>query len=141
VSWPWRSPQATRQALTDRVRARYPPEERQRRLREIAYRQLLARWFAAQPAQKDVHGTELTSHVRREERRRLDAGTLLEPLPAALRLSDEQVADWRVRWNKATRGAPIEFDQAQVIAATFIDPVLSRAVDGRRWNAAEQEWI
>jgi hypothetical protein len=37
--------------------------------------------------QKDIDGAELAKHVRREERRRLDAHTLVEPLPAALRLS------------------------------------------------------
>jgi hypothetical protein len=56
VTWPWRSPQATRQALTDRVRARHPQHERQRRLREVAYRRLLARLFEAQPDRWVVKG-------------------------------------------------------------------------------------
>ena len=90
--------------------------------------------------QKDVDGDELTRHVRREERRRLEAATLVEPLPAALRLSNEQLTDWGSRWHKATRGAPIAFDQAQAIAATFMDPVLEGLVTGKRWSAAEQQW-
>jgi hypothetical protein len=56
VSWPWRSPQATRQALTDRIKARYPQEQRPQRLREIAYRRLLARIFAEQPDRWVVKG-------------------------------------------------------------------------------------
>jgi hypothetical protein len=56
VSWPWRSPQATRQALTDRVKARHPPEQRQQRLREIAYRRFLARLFETQPDRWVVKG-------------------------------------------------------------------------------------
>ena len=56
MSWPWRSPQATRQALTDRIRARYPQQERPQRLREVAYRRLLARIFAVQPKQWVVKG-------------------------------------------------------------------------------------
>jgi hypothetical protein len=56
VSWPWRSPQATRQALTDRVRACHPPEQRQQRLRGIAYRRLLARLFEVQPERWVVKG-------------------------------------------------------------------------------------
>jgi hypothetical protein len=308
VSWPWRSPQATRQALTDRVKARHPPEQRQQRLREIAYRRFLARVFGTQPdrwivkggaalllrldpnrtsndidlayvgeagehavalkalmeaaaydagdffefaitrgkaievdpehaleraisvpvvariggtvfaefsidlglprddvvdvewvapqatltgepavdeippvallslpaqvadkvcalferygsgnfassrardladiamiaSQKSVGGTELTSDLRREERRRLDAQTLAEPLPAALRLADEQITDWGPRWQKATRAAPIGFDQARAVAAAFMDPVLHGAVEGKQWSAAEQRWI
>jgi Nucleotidyl transferase AbiEii toxin, Type IV TA system len=90
--------------------------------------------------QKDFDGDELTSHVRREERHRLDAGTLAEPLPAALRLSAEQLADWRLRWRRATRGAPIEFDDALVIAARFMDPVLEGAAAGRTWNGSGQQW-
>jgi hypothetical protein len=308
VSWPWRSPQATRQALRDRVRARYPPEARPQRLREIAYRRLLARLFEKQPnrwvvkggaalllrldpnrtsndidltyvaeggehapalealveaaahdagdffefeiargeaievdpdhplqralsvpvvariggtvfaefsidlglprddvvdvdwvepaatltgepavdeippvallalpaqvadkmcalferhgsggfrpsrardladiamiaAQKDIDGTELAKDLRREEHRRLEARTLVEPLPGALRLADEQIADWGPRWFKATRGAPIDFDQAHVVAARFTDPALQRSVEGKRWSVAEQRWI
>ncbi len=308
MSWPWRSPQATRQALTDRIKTRHPPEQRQQRLREIAYRRLLARLFETQPerwvvkggaalllrldpnrtsndidlayvaqagehavalealveaaaydagdffeftiapdktitvdpdhpleralgvpvqariggtvfadfgidlglpsddvvdvewvrpqatltgeaavdetppvallaltaqiadkvcaiferhgpdghvssrardladvamiaGQKDVDGTELASHLRREERRRLKAQTLVEQLPAALRLADGQIADWEDRWSKATRNAPIDFAQAQLVAARFIDPALQDAIAGKRWNAAEQQWI
>ena len=56
MSWPWRSPQATRRALSDRIRARYPQPERPRRLREIAYRRLLARLYTAQPDRWVVKG-------------------------------------------------------------------------------------
>jgi hypothetical protein len=56
VTWPWRSPQATRRALTARVRARYPQSDRQNRVREIAYRRLLARLFYAQPDRRVVKG-------------------------------------------------------------------------------------
>lgn len=307
MSWPWRSPQATRQALTDRVKSRHPPERRQQRLREIAYRRLLARLFEAQPdrwvlkggaalllrldpnrtsndmdltyvaeagehavalralteaaaydagdffefeiasgrafevdeahpleravsvpviarigaavfaefsvdlrlprddavavdwiepaptltgepavdetapvatlalpaqiaekacalferhgvdgaassrardladlamiaMQKDLEGSELQSHTRREERRRLDVGTLIAPLPRALQLAPEQIADWRGRWVRATRGAPIDFEEAHAVVALFLDPVLSRSVEGKRWAATERRW-
>jgi hypothetical protein len=307
VTWPWRSPQATRQGLSARVKARHPPEQRQQRMREIAYRRLLARLFETQPerwvvkggvalllrldpnrtsndidltyvadagehaialqalveaaaydagdffafdiarggltnvdadhpleravsvpvtarigtivfadfsidltgprddltevdwvepaatltgeplvdetapvallplpaqiadktcalferhgpdgswssrardladiamiaAQKDVDGTGLTDRVRREERRRLDAKTLIAPLPNALRLADEQLADWAPRWTKATRGAPITFEAAQAGAARFLDPVLRGSVEGLQWSAVDQQW-
>jgi hypothetical protein len=56
VSWPWRSPDATRQALKAMTSAHHPPELRGQRLREIAYRRLLARIFAAQPERWVVKG-------------------------------------------------------------------------------------
>jgi hypothetical protein len=37
-------------------------------------------------------------------------------------------------------GAQIEFDEAQAIAARFIDPALADAVAGRCWSAADQRW-
>ena len=56
MTWPWRSPEATRQALTAKTRARHPQELRGQRLREIAYRRLLARIFATQPERWVVKG-------------------------------------------------------------------------------------
>lgn len=47
--WPWSSPEATRRALSDRIRRAYPVAERPARMREVAYRRLLARLFAARP--------------------------------------------------------------------------------------------
>jgi hypothetical protein len=70
----------------------------------------------------------------------LQRAIIVEPLPAALRLADEQLADWEPRWHRATRGAPIDFDQAQAVAAEFMDPVLRHSVERRRWIAAEQRW-
>jgi hypothetical protein len=90
--------------------------------------------------QKELDGSSLTAAVRQEEQRRFDARTLLEPLPDALRLADEQVADWRRRWAKATRAAPISFDDALTVTAAFIDPVLADAVDGKQWIADDQRW-
>ena len=46
--WPWRSPEATRRAVTDMIAARYEPAARNRRLAEIAFRRLLFRLFMAQ---------------------------------------------------------------------------------------------
>ena len=85
-------------------------------------------------AQQSMEGTELMTELRREENRRLDAGTLVAPLPSELRLAKEQLGDWRSRWTRATRGAPISFDEAQEVAAAFIDPVLKDAVEGKRWG-------
>jgi hypothetical protein len=304
VSWPWRSPEATRRALTDRVRARYPLNERQRRLREIAYRRLLLRLFETQPdrwvvkggaslllrldpnrtsndidlayvasagehvlavkaleealahdagdffsfelaagrmvdadhpleraysvgvvarvggtvfaefsvdlglpredldvevieatpaltgepsvdalppiatltfpaqvadkvcavferhgesrayssrardvadiamiaAQIDLDGSGLIERLRTEEQRRLAAGTLDGPLPDRLALEAAQREDWKGRWEKATRGAPIGFEDALSTASKLVDPLLSGAAAGARWYPAPQRW-
>lgn len=91
--------------------------------------------------QQAVDGSALDVAVQRESARRLAAGTLREPLPPALRLAAGQEADWRRRWTKATRGAPVAFDEALALAAAFVDPVLRREVDGRAWSAAERAWL
>jgi hypothetical protein len=90
--------------------------------------------------QEVVDGSTLGAAVQREEMRRLTAGTLREPLPAVFRLAAEQEADWRRRWTKATRGAPVTFDETLTIAPAFLDPVLRREVDGRTWSIVERAW-
>ena len=91
-------------------------------------------------AQKDFDGTELEARLRSEERRRLEAGTLVESLPDRLRLADAQIADWSTRWTKATRGAPVSFDEASAEAATFVDPVLQGDARGKHWMARRGGW-
>lgn len=91
--------------------------------------------------QEAVDGSALSAAVEHESARRLAAGTLRESLPAAFHLVAEQEADWRRRWTKATRSAPVTFDEAFETATTFLDPVLRREVDGRTWSVAERERI
>lgn len=306
MSWPWRSPQATRQALTAKTQARHPPELRAQRLREIAYRRLLARLFTAQPerwvvkggaalllrldpnrtsndidlayvadagehavalealiaaadhdlgdfftfeiargraltvdpehpleralsvpviarvgrttfaefsidlglprvgldiewiepvptltadasvdvtppvallalpaqiadkvcaiferhgddktpssrardladiamiaTQKPIDGTSLVDHLRREEGRRVDAGMLLGPLPDSFSLDPEQRTEWSTRWAKATRNAPITFEDAERLSRVFLDPVLNGSASGKHWSAERLAW-
>lgn len=54
--WPWASPEATRRALADLVARTYDAAERPVRLREVAYRRLLARLFSARPENWVVKG-------------------------------------------------------------------------------------
>jgi len=90
--------------------------------------------------QKDVEGDQLIAHVRREEARRREAGTLAEPLPKKLRLAEEQVVDWVGRWARATRDAPLSFDEAQAVATAFLSPVLAGDAEGMCWHFATQTW-
>lgn len=91
-------------------------------------------------AQEALVSDEVIEHLRREEARRRDAGTLVEPLPTALRLADEQVDEWSRRWAKATRQAPVGFDEAYASAARFVDPVLTGGASGATWSPAGRTW-
>lgn len=90
--------------------------------------------------QKDVDGTSLLGHVRREEKRRRDAGTLQGPLPARLELPGAQLSAWAASWPKATRNAPLEINEALEAASLLLDPVLSGAAEGMTWVAAQRGW-
>lgn len=87
-----------------------------------------------------IDGDGLLAALRVEEGRRRAAGALDGPLPNGLRLDPEQERDWRQRWTKATRGAPITFDEALATAERFVGPALAHAVGGTRWSAVDQTW-
>jgi hypothetical protein len=61
-------------------------------------------------------------------------------LPSAFHLADEQDADWRRRWKKATRDAPITFDDALAVSREFLDPLLAGDVDGKVWDRVSRRW-
>ena len=90
-------------------------------------------------SQLDLDGPTLTRHLRVEEERRLAAGTLTEPLPEVFALAPGQESDWRQRWDKATRGAPIGFSEALDLVGRLLDPILAKEASGR-WVAAERRW-
>ena len=90
--------------------------------------------------QKDLDGDAVIARLRREQERRLTAGTLVDPLPQQFALSDAQIQDWSSRWKKATRNAPVTFEDAQAIVATFADPVLDGSAAGMTWSAVGQTW-
>jgi Nucleotidyl transferase AbiEii toxin, Type IV TA system len=90
-------------------------------------------------SQLELDGSALMQHLRAEEARRIAAGTLTEPLPPTFELAPTQQADWRQRWDRATRGAPISFDDARALAARLLDPVLAGEASGS-WSADQQRW-
>lgn len=92
-------------------------------------------------SQEDVLADSLGAAIQREAEARLRAGSLIEPLPRSLILSSEQVDDWPSRWEKATRGAPVSFEDALTTAQGLLDPVMSGTVDGLRWEPVEQAWV
>lgn len=118
-------------AVFERRGERGTPSSRARDLADLA---MIA-------AQVPVDGDEVSRHLRREEARRLAAGTLLAPLPESFRLADEQLVEWSRRWKKATRQAPIGFDEAYASAAAFVDPVLAGDVLDAAWSPSAGAWV
>jgi hypothetical protein len=41
---------------------------------------------------------------------------------------------------RATRGAPIPFEEAERIAGQLVDPVLDGTARGRTWDATTRSW-
>jgi hypothetical protein len=87
-----------------------------------------------------IDGEGLLAALRVEESRRLAAGSLNEPLPNEVRLDPEQERDWRQRWTKATRAAPITFEEALQVAARLVGPALAGTIGGKHWSALHQDW-
>jgi Nucleotidyl transferase AbiEii toxin, Type IV TA system len=87
-----------------------------------------------------IDARDVRGHLRIEESRRRAKGSLRAPLPNHLELADSQTTDWRRRWKKATRGAPMSFDEAYALARTFLEPILARSGQGR-WSSAERAWL
>jgi hypothetical protein len=123
--------------LADKLCALYERHGEQRqhssRARDLADIAMIA-------AQVDLNGRELAARVRSEERRRFQAGTLTQGRPESLLLADEQTQDWARRWERATRGAPITFDDALAQASALIDPVLAGSVDDATWDSSRSAW-
>jgi Nucleotidyl transferase AbiEii toxin, Type IV TA system len=87
-----------------------------------------------------LRANDVSGHVAAEEAKRLAAGTLQSPLPTSLALPAEQVQDWRKRWTRATRGAPMSFDDACATAAVFLDPILGGSARGE-WSPTLAAWV
>jgi hypothetical protein len=88
-----------------------------------------------------ISGDSLADGLELEELRRLDRGSLVAPLPDRFALHPVQESDWRRRWARATRDAPMTYDVAHAIAGQFLTPVLARSVRGRRWAVDRRSWI
>lgn len=87
-----------------------------------------------------IDGAALLADVREEERRRVARGSLHRPLPTAFALPADQVAHWRERWTKATRGAPVSFEDAYAVTDRILTPVLAGTVGSARWSCEHRRW-
>lgn len=86
-----------------------------------------------------IEAQALEGYLRSEAAKRIEAGRLSGPLPGRFALPVEQIADWRRRWSKATRGAAMSFDTAYALVELFLDPVLSSAAHGT-WSPEARHW-
>ncbi len=86
-----------------------------------------------------VDAAEVRRYLVSDWQRRAHKGSLTGLPPTVFRLEDDQVADWRRTWPKATRGVPITIDDALGIAAGFLTPLLS-GDDITTWSAVRQRW-
>jgi hypothetical protein len=88
---------------------------------------------------EDIEAQAIDGYMRSEEAKRIESGRLRGPLPGRFGLPGEQIADWRRRWSKATRGAAMSFDTAYELVELFLDPVLSRTAQGT-WSPGARRW-
>jgi hypothetical protein len=84
----------------------------------------------------DLDGSALIAALRAEEERRRGQGSLPEGLPATFALSKEQLDAWRSNFAKASRGAPIQFDEACELTTALVDPLLDNSAAAKKWHAA-----
>jgi hypothetical protein len=81
-----------------------------------------------------LDGSALVEALRAEESRRRTR-SLSDGLPASFVLPDMQESEWRASFEKASRGAPISFDEALALATALIDPLLTGSAAGKAWSA------
>jgi hypothetical protein len=81
----------------------------------------------------DLAGDALIDALSEEEARRRNR-SLPDGLPRAFALPAAQEHERRATFEKASRGAPISFDDALALATALVDPLLDRSAAGKRWN-------
>jgi hypothetical protein len=86
-----------------------------------------------------IDAGNLRRHVESEQARRLAKGSLRAELPRRLELAPVQVDDWRRRWARATRAAPMSLDEAHEIASALLNPILDGTARGE-WSPADRAW-
>jgi hypothetical protein len=62
-------------------------------------------------------------------------------LPRSFALDESQERDWRAGFAKASRGAPIVFDDAFALAKALVDPLLDGSAADRRWSPTDGRYV
>jgi nucleotidyltransferase AbiEii toxin of type IV toxin-antitoxin system len=87
-----------------------------------------------------LDGDELVDALRTEEALRRER-SLPDGLPASFALAELQERDWRGNFGRASRGAPISFDEAFASSSALIDPLLRESARGHRWSVVDRAFI
>lgn len=77
--------------------------------------------------------------LRQLERERDRRPRLIDGLPSAFELPDEQIREWRRNWGGRGRTVPVTIDEALDTAARFIGPLLDRSAVGE-WRPEDAIW-
>lgn len=128
LAWP--------QQLADKICAIFEQhgDDPSSRVRDLADLGMVARQIDG------LKGDELIAALRAEETRRRDR-SLPEGLPPTFSLPETQALAWRRNFAKASRNAPISFDEALELAVAFLDPILDGSASGRTWSNAKTAYV
>jgi hypothetical protein len=86
-----------------------------------------------------LEGSALIEALRAEEERRTPV-SMPDGLPPALVLAEAQEREWRASFVKASRGAPISFDEALALASSLVNPLLDGSALGHKWSSPDREY-
>lgn len=86
-----------------------------------------------------LDGLALIGAMRAEEERRRSR-SLPNGLPQTFVLSEDQAREWRANFAKATRGAPISFDDALDLATRLVNPLLDGSAASKTWDPAARAY-
>jgi hypothetical protein len=87
-----------------------------------------------------LDGSALIEALRAEELRRKPT-SLIGGLPRSFVLDETQEREWRAGFEKASRGAPIIFDDAYAVAKALVDPLLDGSAADRRWSPPDGRYV
>lgn len=87
-----------------------------------------------------LRGSALIAALRAEEEQRTSR-SLPRGLPSTFALPEAQAREWRANFSKATRSAPISFDEALDLATRMVDPMLDGSAAGKTWDAAVSIYV
>jgi hypothetical protein len=84
-----------------------------------------------------LEGSALIEALRAEEKRRTPV-SMPNGLPPALVLAEAQEREWRASFVKASRGAPISFNEAFALASSLVNPLLDGSALGHKWSSPDR---
>lgn len=87
-----------------------------------------------------LSGSDLIGSLRAEEDRRRGR-SLPDGLPRAFALPEPQQESWRRNFPKASRNAPISFDEALELAESLVNPLLDGSASNKTWSVRQARYV